>query len=113
MTAARTTALQLLCCEICDVHRQVWRGCGCTCSALLDVVLGDRLIAIATGLSSWDGCPAVAKASVPVFTVAPATVSVLSAARHCHHLNSAGKKEQAEQKTSMQCCRLLAHQREA
>ena len=86
---------------------------GYTCSALLGVVLGDGLIAIATGVSSWDGGPAVAKASVPVFTVAPAPASVSSAARHCHHFNSGGRRNQEEQKTSMQCCRLLAHQREA
>ena len=58
---------------------------GYTCSALLGVVLGDGLIAIATGVSSWDGGPAVAKASVPVFTIAPATSSDPSAARHSHH----------------------------
>jgi len=63
-------------------------GVGYTCSALLGVILGDSLIAIATGLSSWDGGPAVAKASVPVFTVTPATASVISAARGFLHLYS-------------------------
>ena len=100
-TTAPTTVLQLLCCEFCHLHRQE-RGVGYTCSALLGVILGDSLTAIATGLSSWDGGPAVAKASVPVFTVAPATPSVPSAARHFHHL--------IQQETSMQCCRLPAHQ---
>ena len=99
-TTAPTTVLQLLCCEFCHLHRQE-RGVGYTCSALLGVILGDSLTAIATGLSSWDGGPAVAKASVPVFTVAPATASVPSAARRCHHLD--------KQETSMQCGRLLAH----
>ncbi len=101
---APTTGLQLLCCDSCDLHKQD-KELGHTCSALLGVILGDSLIAIATGLSSWDGGPAVAKASVPVFTVAPATPSVPSAARHFHHL--------IQQETSMQCCRLPAHQRVA
>lgn len=77
---------------------------GYTCSALLSLILGDSLFAVATGVSSRDGGPAVAKAPVSVFAVAPAAASVPSGARHVHHLVQQAGRNQEEQKTSTPRC---------